>query len=457
MIGRLLLWLALLTQALAPVAVQAQQIVIRPHAIQAVRAGVALRRVTPAPIAPALTPTVLAYQGFSNVSGNTVTNGATFRTAHASGRTTGLRIQKPTASFSGARTTTIETVGFKLSDFAVVGFDIDGIVSSGSITLRFSSDNFVAKRREFTWVYPNYYINGWQRLTVRPDDDGTTAEGGGVWTVIGGQAIDEPINAVQITMSTAANVSMEAYVDRVFGFAAVPTRGAVLLGFSSFGEASIVDSAMPILAQYGITSYWAGDGDVAELPNAGALLQTWYDAGHDIIQSGRNHVDYVANPTLLAPDYNQTRAYFISRGWLRAIDHFVMPFSTSDANTEGILKGLGVRMAKGIGKASLKPNEINLNFKLIGHGGQNIGGMLRANALRLIDQAAMNGTVVNIFAHGVVPGGDGTSFPADTNFIYANDLIAICARMAYWRALGKLDTPSPSQLFNQRGALPVLN
>lgn len=454
LLARLLL---ALTLTAIPAASLSQAVINRPLVSRAAKPGLFIRRITLGPAPAVLTPTVLVYRGFSNTSGNTVTNSATYRTAHSSGRTTGLRLQKPTASFSAARTTTIETP-FKLSDFAVIGIDLDPTVTTGSLNIRFSSDNFATKRREYTWTFPNYLVDGtWQRLTVRPDDDGTTSEGGQAWTVVGGMTADEPVNAVQISLSTAAGVVMEAYVDRVFGFTAVPTKGAVLLGFSSFGETSVVNLAMPILAQYGITSYWAGDGDQAELPNAGALLQTWYENGHDVIQQGRNHVNYVTQPDLLAADYAQTRDYFQTRGWVRAIDHFIMPFSTSDANTEAILKGLGVRMAKGGSKASIKPNEWNLNYKLIGHGGQNIGGMLRADMLKLIDQAARNGTVVNIFAHGLVTGGDGTSYPADTNFIYVNDLIAVCERIAYWRDLGLLDAPSPSQLFNQRGALPVLN
>ncbi len=155
----------------------------------------------PAPAAPAAAiPTEFAANsGWTNASGMTVANSAAYPAPHPSGRTQGLRLQKPTASFGGARTSTLTLPNFKLSDYAVIGFDIYGIVTSGSINLRFSSDNFATKRREVSWSFPNYFINGWQRLTIRPTDDGTTAEGGATWTVTGGQALDEPINAVQVS------------------------------------------------------------------------------------------------------------------------------------------------------------------------------------------------------------------------------------------------------------------
>lgn len=416
----------------------------------------------PIPALPAATaPTVVIANGatWTAASGVSVNNSATFSKPHPSGRTTGNLMTKNPVSgtFGGERATSVPG-GFKLSDYALIGMDVLTSIIAGSVTIRFSSDNFATKRVEYSWPFPAQVYNGdWQRLTARVLADTSGIDPNGAWVVTGGMTMDEVVNAVQISIVTTANDACTVAVDRVFAFQNTPARGAVMFGFDRYEDSSLPAIALPVAQKYGITCYAAGDSDkVVGKGAAWTRVKQLHDAGWPIISQGPDHKDYVAaGAAQLTTDVAVSRAAFQSVGLTNALDYFAYPFSSNNASTDAALLAAGFKMAStGIGWNG-HPNETNMGFKLIGQGRQNIGGMTLTQVKRLIDRAAIYGVVVDLFCHGLTAGGDGTTPPADALLWYANDWDALIAYAMGYRAAGRIDITNPVALFNARGSLPV--
>lgn len=417
----------------------------------------------PIPALPAAaSPTVVIANGatWTPASGVSSNNSATFAKPHPSGRTTGnLMTKNPTSgTFGGERATSVPG-GFKLSDYALIGMDVLTSIIAGSVTIRFSSDNFATKRVEYSWPFPAQVYNGeWQRLTARILADSSGIDPNSGWVVTGGMTMDEVVNAVQISIATTANDACTVYVDRVMAFANTPVRGAVMFGFDRYSDASLPTLALPIAQKYGILNYAAGDSDLVVGKGAAwARVKQLHDAGWPIISQGPDHKDYVAaGAAQLTTDVATSRSAFQSVGLTNALDYFAYPFSSNNASTDAALLAAGFKIAStGIGWNG-HPNEYNLGFKLIGQGRQNVGGMTLTQVKRLIDRAAIYGVVVDLFCHGLVAGGDGTTPPADTLTWYANDWEAAIVYAMGYRAAGRIDVTDPVSLFGARGSLPVV-
>ena len=401
----------------------------------------------------AKTPTVIAntaaLTGWTVASNMTNTIKA-YPVAAPSGKTSGLSLSKPaTGTFAGSR---YATSAFKLSEVSVVGFWVYWTATAGSISIRFSSDNFAAKRTEFSWAYPGQLHQGWNLLTVRPNGTGATEPNGSAWVVTGGQTLDETINSVQISLSTGNNVANEVYLDTVFYHKEIPTRGSVVIGFDKFGEESIPNLAYPILRDAGIKAYWAGDGNLIDgATNANALLRKVYNAGWDAISQGMNHPDYVAvGATQLGTDYDTAKAIFTAQGFTRGIDLFSYPLSSNDASTDAMLASKGVKMARSGWSWWIHNNEYNAGPKLLGHGAVNIGGKTLAQAKALVDAAVYNGVTIFLFCHGIAAGGTGTTPPADTLYWYENDFKQLVAYIAAYRDANMLYADSATEWYTRQ-------
>ena len=417
----------------------------------------------PIPALPAASaPTVVIANGatWTAASGVSVNNAATFSKAHPSGRTTGNLITKnPTSGTFGGERSTAVPGSFKLSDYALIGMDILPTILAGSVTIRFSSDAFATKRVEYSWPFPAQTYSGeWNRLTARVLADTSGIDPNGAWTVTGGMTMDEVVNGVQISINTTANDACTVYVDRVMAFAGTPARGAVMFGFDRYEDVSLPTIALPIAQKYGITCYAAGDTDkVVGKGAAWVRVKQLPDAGWPILSQGPDHKDYVvAGAAQLAIDVAASRDVFRNVGLDNALDDFAYPLSSNNAATDAALIAAGFKMASTGIAWNGHPNEYNLGYKLIGQGRVNIGGRTLTQIKRLIDRAAVYGVIVDLFCHGLVAGGDGTTPPADTLTWYANDWDAAIAYAAGYRASGRIDITNPVALFAARGSLPVV-
>ena len=118
----------------------------------------------PIPALPAAaTPTVVIANGatWTPASGVSSNNSATFSKPHPSGRTTGsLMTKNPVSGTWGSQRATSVPRGFKRSDYALIGMDVLSSIIAGSVTIRFSSDNFATKRVEYSWPFPAQVYNG---------------------------------------------------------------------------------------------------------------------------------------------------------------------------------------------------------------------------------------------------------------------------------------------------------
>ena len=373
----------------------------------------------------------------------------TFPVAHPSGQTSGLSLKALSGdTFVAARTWTYPS-GFKLSQAYLLGLWVYVDTAPGSIVLRFSSDNFVSKTKQFSWAYPGQLHPGWNLLTVNPAGTSATNPGGASWSVAGGFLDTDTINGMEVQLTTSGSADVEIYLGGLFYHAAKPTRGAVILGFDKYGEASIPQVALPIMTAAGIKGYWAGDANLIE--NAGnslTYLRQVYDAGWDAITQGKNHPDYTqpASKAVLAADIDYARGVMRSLGFTRSLMHFSYPLSANDAETDAILAS----MARSGWAWQIHPNEFNTGPKLLGHGATNIGGKTLTAVKQMVDAAVYYGTTLSLFTHGVVAGGDGTTPPADPLYWYQNDFQALVDYLVAYREQGVLDIDNPTQWLAKR-------
>lgn len=411
----------------------------------------AKRRARPGVLRPTIPSDLTAFVAASGVS---VNNSAAYSKAHPSGRTSGTLLTKNPVSgtFGGARKT---VTGFKLSDFALIGLDVLPTLLAGSISIRFSSDNFATKRVEYSWPFPaQTYSGDWNRLTARVLADASGVDPNGAWVVTGGMTMDETVNAIQVSINSTANQAASVAVDQILLFEKTPTKGVVMFGFDRYEHASIPSLALPIANAQGIRPYAAGDTD--KLAGQGAnwsSVKQLYDAGWPIVSQGPDHKDYVVSgASQLTTDVATSRAALTAAGFVNALDYFAYPLSSNNAATDAALLAAGFRYAStGIGWNN-HPNEYNLGYKLIGAGRVNIGSMTLTQIKKLIDRAAQYGVIVDLFCHGLAAGGDGEAANADPLLV---NTTVWDAAITYAKAQG-VALRNPVQLFNERGTLPVV-
>lgn len=383
---------------------------------------------------------------------------ASFPTKSPSGRTSGLKVAKPTTgTFGGVRFTGVPAnwvpdVNKPIALWLWWGAD------QGSVSLRLTSDAFATKRVEFSWAYMGQLHKGWNLLVVRPNGDGTIEPNNATWVVTGGQAWTEVINGIQISINTNTGNAADIYLDGVYEYDGPVAQGCVCFGFDKYGEASIPTLALPLLSARGIKAYWAGDGNLIDGPTtARGYLQTVYDAGWDAISQGMNHPDYAAaGAAQLSADYDQALAIFQAQGFFRGSKLFSYPLSSNNEATDAVLLSKGVYMARSGWAWSVRPNDFNAGPKLIGHGAFNLGGKTLAQAKAMIDRARVYGSTEFLFCHGLAAGGTGGAPPADTLYWYADDYAALLDYAVASRTAGTLDILSPTEWIAQRYDPPTV-
>lgn len=404
----------------------------------------------PVPAAPTTLNATSSNTGWAAQSAAVLTT-ANYPEAHPSGATSGLSMQCLLAdTFVGARSTALPG-GFRLADAPLVGMWIYWTATQGSVELRFTSDNFVSKTKTFGWSFSGQIHSGWNLLTVRPDGLAATNPGGATWTVAGGFLDTDVVNGLEIRISTNGAALTEVFYGGIFYHPAVPTKGAVMMGFDRYEDTSIYTLALPILANAGMFGYAAGDTDKIATPGANRTqIQNLYNAGWDIISQGPNHTDYTASPGNLSADYDASKAVLDGLGLTRASKLFAYPFSANNATTDATLTGKGCPIARSGWAWAIHPNEYNAGPKLIGHGAVNMGGKTLTTMKNLVDQAATYGVTLNFFTHGLTAGGDGTTPPADTLLWYANDYQSLVDYLVVKRSANLIYTQSPTQWLRSR-------
>ncbi len=417
------------------------------YVMEALRnSGVAYARapkaLTPRP--PTILNAAASTAGWSSTSAAVLSNKAT-AVPHPSGRTSTLNIKTLAGdSFAGARTTAIPA-GLRLADMAMIDLWAYWDGSNGSISIRFTSDNFASNGKTFDFAWPGQLHKGWNLLRVAPDDDGSTSPSNATWTVAGGFLDTDVINGIEVRVSTNQAADTEIGVADIGFHRAAPTKGAFILGFGEFGQDSVVNDALPILNAAGIRAYWNGDTDLIQnAGNAQTLARRWYGAGMELGTQGFNHPDYTANPTALGPDYDAAKAIHLGLGLPRGIDYFTYPLSANDDATDAQLAGR-VRFAKSGWNWRIRPNQYNAGPKLIGTGAVALGQKTRTQMLKEVDAAIKYGHTNVGYTHGLVAGGDGVSKPGDQNYTYANDYKALVAYLVEKRDAGLIDILSPGQ------------
>jgi hypothetical protein len=347
------------------------------------------------------------------------------------------------------------TGGLRLVDLPIVMLWVQWPGLSGSVEIAFTSDAFAAKTKRFGWAYSSQLHPGWNLLTIRPDDDGTTAPGGLPWTVAGGFADTDVLTHYEVRISTNGASATKISLGGMGYYPARPAKGAVILGFDAFGEASVPDLALPILQEFGLLGYWAGDANLVQNPgNARDRLKRWHDAGNDVVNQGLYHPagGYVAaGAALLSSQYDISRAILDDAGFTRGRRVFAYPFSANDAATDAVLLQKGVRIARSGWPWMILPSEYRAGAKLIGHGGVNMGGKTLAAMKTMADRAEKYGGTLVPFPHGLVAGGDGTAPPANVDYWYRNDYRSFVQYIAAKRDAGTLDVLSFTQWLEQRG------
>lgn len=413
-------------------------------------------------------PTVVVPNGavWTAASGGSVNNAGAYSKPAPSGRTQGLVFTKNPVSgtFSGFRSLIVPP-DFRLSDHTLIGLDGLPGMSSGSASIRFSPDNFASKRVEYSWPMPaQLYPADWNRVTARVLADTSGVDPNGGWTVTGGMQMNEVINAVQISINTAANDAASFAVDQVLAWKSAPARGFIIFGFDRFTHESIVDIALPIAQKYGITMYAAGDTDLLKSRGPGyQRVKRLHDAGWPIPHQGPDHKNYVTVPpsvgaALLAVDYPASRQELLDAGLWRGADCFCYPFSANNPQTDAVLLAAGCKLATTGIPWNSHPSEFNgIGHKLIGMARINIGGMTWTQIRNLMLRAAAYRIGLDMFNHGVELGGDGESAHPDPSnlFVWSTVLEKSVAFAKQLEAEGSIDIHDYATLLTSRGVLPV--
>lgn len=409
------------------------------------------------------TPTVLnatsTHTGATAVSAGVLAT-ETYPEAHPSGATSGLSVSCLAAdTFAGVRLpAALLPANFKLDNAYLVGLWVYWTGTNGSVALRFTSDNFATKLKTFSFAWSGQLHRGWNLLTVDPKGVAATNPGGQAWTVAGGFLDSDTVNGIEVQISTNGAAETKIYLGGLFYHTQKPTRGGVMLGFDKYGESSIPSLALPIIKAAGFRAYWAGDANLIESNGSSwTYLSQVYAEGWDAITQGKDHGDYTqpANKALLASHIDYARGIMRARGLTRALNMFSYPLSANDDQTDAILAAKGVPMARSGWAWTIHPNEYGPGPKLLGHGAINIGGKTLATVKAAVDMARYLGVTIDLFCHGLTPGGTGTTPPADPLYWYASDYQALVTYIKGYTDAGELDCLTPTEFIARRQVAAV--
>lgn len=279
--------------------------------------------------------------------GNTISYGASnvYRSSSAMTFT-------PASSPQGVKRTLSPTVriqsGAIIQIIAYLPESIADLGTPPNLQLKISSDGNSTKSFAFTFQPNKFRTGGWNVLTVKAGEDGTTDYDGTAWVTVGSEAWGNDFNYIHLSWSNLSAVPI------VMDSVVIGQHDAPRVVWSFDGsDASLLTVIAPSLAQYGWSAGVFVDGN--NIASNIAQLRTLRDTyGWDIGTQGMNHTNYKTTPgggsaAQLATDlplaYAQHAAYGLSRPTL-----FAYPSNAHNAATDALLasEGFTWRRSQGV-------------------------------------------------------------------------------------------------------------
>lgn len=334
---------------------------------------------------------------------------------------------------------------------------IPGLTISGwTVRLTVSADTSLTggsftKRRHFTFL--NTQLKpGFNRLRIKVADDGSTAPGsifGGAqqtWTTVGGMTLADTVRAMQIDFGSAGGVA--PFVASAGYYTEKPAMPFFMVGFDDFAQTSLLSRAAPALVARNIPFYVAGDG--AAVAAGASRLASFKSMGADLIPQGWTHIDYSANPTMLARDYAAGWQALEELGLNSPYRFYAAPFSGFSGQNAVDAKANGVVLARSARREAIPLGTSgmdNFEYGFTNMGAQTVAGF--ANCLqRAIDYGEGGGSLLHNVLATNNPGGTGGTPAPSANDNYLDDYLAKLDLLAAARDAGDIIALNPTMLMD---------
>lgn len=323
----------------------------------------------------------------------------------------------------------------------------------------------------YNWAtVENTLVEGWNWLVIHSQDTGQIRKIQTGVTMAGWQVGAGTYNfdttpatylAVEVTNMRAPNYPI-LWVSSIFadGGEAVP---AITLGFDI---TTGYESAEAILDKYGLCGYLSvGRGTYAQMTDFVRL----YKKGWDIVgHTGRHqNIGAYIERSEMQSEMNVARVQSRTLGLQRSADLFVSPNGNWSNKLVYMMSKCGFKWHRAVNNAPVTQYDTSVGrINPLIQGGFSCGGLtlteLIAKASTLLETYKAN---CHFYTHEVVPGGDGTNWPADTSKIYEYTLDGFCAWLRSRQDSGACQVITPSKYLTLAGGenrtafdeYPVLN
>lgn len=313
----------------------------------------------------------------------------------------------------------------------------ENVNSNVQLLLSNSGANFTNCR--YYGANDNACVYGWNYITVDLDNPSLSLPFGYSYTNQG-TGFDRLLGVLSIQLQVSnAVVGDVYYVDAVaWGRRARP---AVVFGFDDF-SATLFANGIPLFDARGITGYLACSplGNPAQYGTTQrANILSARANGWDIVNHSYAHADMRTLSTAdIIADARTNAELLSSFGALTDPRCFVYPQNAVNETVRAALASIGFIYGREIKNWRVYPDESGVGTPLR-TGSFALASKTLTEAKAALDDAIRMGTMVNIYSHEIIPGGTGTSPPANPLEWYADDLAALLDYAIFKQRQGLID------------------
>lgn len=322
--------------------------------------------------------------------------------------------------------------------------------------LRLRVGTSASNYKYYSWApSENTLVEGWNFLVVHSHEDGamrllqTGASTPGWYTGAGTYDFSTPATylALEVTGFRAPNYPI-LWISSIFadGAESIPM---ITIGFDiSTG----FEPAKAILDSYGFKGYLA----VGAVPQASRDSHVeLFNSGWDILGHTPSHENigqYVDREAIYS-ELSVVRNQLLSLGMDRSANLFASPNGGWSNRSVYVLANSGFQWHRAVSNAPLAHYDCSFgHLNPLTQGAFSCGAStlakLKARAILLLTKYKAN---CHFYTHTVVPGGDGTNWPADTNAIYSATLDGFCFFLKQLQDVGLCRVVTPSEYIDIAG------
>jgi hypothetical protein len=353
--------------------------------------------------------------------------------------------------------------------------------NGGAIQIFISKDNPVgdpptatpANRSSFQFSQDNFKRGQVQVLSIHPNAVAGDSPNGNAWVDTGTVTSADRYETLYFAIyCPIPGTTQSATVDNWFEigdivFSAV-SKPTVILCFDGAGQdPSHVRYVLPLLNKYGFKGMFAVQGQVITSNVNGDVerIKLLHEQGHDLVNEGLNHTNYLNNPATLLADTQTAINNYRSIGVTRGIDTvFACAQNALGRGTKSITDGnkpvnagitdlvdLGFKFIRSTDRRLFQPSTLGREPVINFGAGPTTDGVSAANLTARLDAIELHGATGLILFHAIVPtvtGVNQTALASFTDFI--NDLgdrvsqgrMNVMSATQYIEAYEKLNIPS---------------